>query len=74
MSMLTYDGKIKAGDLRKLISEIADDEFIMIMTEEEDSGVGYNALDIEFSPNVQFEGDDDDEHYECCEHVLRIVV
>ena len=43
-----HEGAITAGELRKMIAEVADDELILFM--KEDNGVAYNATSIEFSP------------------------
>lgn len=41
-------GEIKAKVLKDLIKDVADDESIMIMVENVDTGVGYNADKIDF--------------------------
>ena len=41
-------GEIKAKVLKDLIKDIADDESIVIMIEEADTGIGYNADKIDF--------------------------
>ena len=46
--MAVYEGAITAGELRKMIADVADDELILFM--KEDNGVGYNATSVEFSP------------------------
>ena len=43
-----HEGAITAGELRKMIAEVADDELILFM--KENNGVAYNATSIEFSP------------------------
>lgn len=45
--MEAHEGAITAGELRKMIAEVADDELILFM--KEDNGVAYNATSIEFS-------------------------
>ena len=47
MIKLNY-GEIKAKVLKDLIKDIADNESIMIMIENADTGVGYNADKIDF--------------------------
>ena len=46
--MEAHEGAITAGELRKMIAEVADDELILFM--KEDNGVAYNTTSIEFSP------------------------
>ena len=46
--MEAHEGAITAGELRKMIAGVADDELILFM--KEDNGVSYNATSIEFSP------------------------
>ena len=41
-------GTITAGELRKMIADLADSDLILFM--KEDNGVGYNAESIEFTP------------------------
>lgn len=41
-------GEIKAKVLKDLIKDVADNESIMIMVENADTGVGYNADKIDF--------------------------
>lgn len=41
-------GTITAGELRKMIADLADNDLILFM--KEDNGVGYNAESIEFTP------------------------
>ena len=46
--MEAHEGAITAGELRKMIADVADDELVLFM--KEDNGVAYNATSIEFSP------------------------
>ena len=46
--MAVHEGAITAGELRKMIADVADDELILFM--KEDNGVGYNATSVKFSP------------------------
>ena len=50
MTMEEHEGAITAGELRKMIAGVADDELILFM--KEDDGVGYNAASIEFTSAV----------------------
>lgn len=54
--MADHEGAITAGELRKMIAEVADDELILFM--KEDNGVGYNATSIEFSSAVKGEDEE----------------
>ena len=51
-----HEGAITAGELRKMIAEVADDELILFM--KEDNGVAYNATSIEFSPAAKGEDEE----------------
>ena len=50
-------GTIAAGKLRKMIADLADDDLILFM--KEDNGVGYNAESIEFEPAIIGEDEED---------------
>ena len=48
--MEQHEGAITAGKLREMIAEVADDELILFM--KEDNGIGYNATSIEFTSAI----------------------
>lgn len=48
---------ITAGELRKMIANVADDELILFM--KEDNGVGYNATSIRFTPAETYRDDEE---------------
>lgn len=48
--MYIDNGIITAGNLRKLISELKDEEPILIMCDDGETTVGYNASVIEYYP------------------------
>ena len=54
--MEAHEGAITAGELRKMIADVADDELILFM--KEDNGVAYNATSIEFSPAEKVEDEE----------------
>lgn len=55
------NGQIKVGELRKMISDLKDDEKILFMFEDSESGIGYNALEVEyFPPETEDEIDEDE--------------
>ena len=51
------NGIITAGELRKMIANMLDDEPILFI--KEDNGVGYNAETVEFSPATYGENKED---------------
>ena len=55
--MEKHEGAITAGELRKMIADIPDDELILFM--KEDNGVGYNAESIEFTPAIIGKSEED---------------
>lgn len=54
--MEAHEGAITAGELRKMIAGVADDELILFMKEY--NGVAYNATSIGFSPAENGEGEE----------------
>ena len=50
-------GTITAGELRKMIADLADNDLILFM--KEDNGMGYNAESIEFTPAYAGESEEE---------------
>ena len=53
------DGIVKVKDFRELIKDLKDDEEICFMWESLKTGVGYNAVELEYNPPLSKEENED---------------